>query len=104
MDHKKPPQASKNKPVRKPQEELKDINLEDVGLKLVETSKKTKVVVENSEVKKPTKIKKPSWAMKDDAKTKTSEKLVMIETKASTVKAKSQKKSPVKKSVKKTAS
>ncbi|MDA0669743.1 MAG: Rne/Rng family ribonuclease [Proteobacteria bacterium] len=102
LDHKKP-QASKNKPVRKPQEELKDINLEDVGLKLVETSKKTKVVVENSEVKKPTKIKKPSWAMKDDAKTKTSEKLVMIETKASTVKAKSQKKSPVKKSVKKTA-
>ena len=103
LDHKKP-QASKNKPVRKPQEELKDINLEDVGLKLVETSKKTKVVVENSEVKKPTKIKKPSWAMKDDTKTKTSEKLVMIETKASTVKAKSQKKSPVKKSVKKTAS
>ena len=102
LDHKKP-QASKNKPVRKPQEELKDINLEDVGLKLVETSKKTKVVVENSEVKKPTKIKKPSWAMKDDTKTKTSEKLVMIETKASTVKAKSQKKSPVKKSVKKTA-
>ena len=102
LDHKKP-QASKNKPVRKPQEELKDINLEDVGLKLVETSKKTKVVVENSEVKKLTKIKKPSWAIKDDAKTKTSEKLVMIETKASTVKAKSQKKSPVKKSVKKTA-
>jgi ribonuclease E len=102
LDHKKP-QASKNKPVRKPQEELKDINLEDVGLKLVETSKKTKVVVENSEVKKLTKIKKPSWAIKDDTKTKTSEKLVMIETKASTVKAKSQKKSPVKKSVKKTA-
>ncbi len=96
------PQAQKNKPVRKPQEELKDINLEDVGLKLVETSKKTSVEVDNSDVKKPIKRKKPSWAKKDDVKPKASEKLVMIETKGSPVKAKSQKKTPVKKSVKKT--
>ena len=96
------PQAQKNKPVKKPQEELKDINLEDVGLKLVETSKKASVEVDNSDVKKPTKRKKPSWAKKDDVKPKASEKLVMIETKASPVKAKSQKKAPVKKSVKKT--
>ena len=96
------PQAQKNKPVRKPQEELKDINLEDVGLKLVETSKKASVEVDNSDVKKPTKRKKPSWAKKDDVKPKASEKLVMIETKGSPVKAKSQKKAPVKKSVKKT--
>ena len=94
------PQAQKNKPVKKPQEELKDINLEDVGLKLVETSKKASVEVDNSDVKKPTKRKKPSWAKKDDVKPKASEKLVMIETKASP--AKSQKKAPVKKSVKKT--
>ena len=96
------PQAQKNKPVRKPQEELKDINLEDVGLKLVETSKKASVEVDNSDVKKATKRKKPSWAKKDDVKPKASEKLVMIETKGSPVKAKSQKKAPVKKSVKKT--
>ncbi|MGA0046641.1 MAG: Rne/Rng family ribonuclease [Methylophilaceae bacterium] len=96
------PQAQKNKPVRKPQEELKDINLEDVGLKLVETSKKASVEVDNSDVKKPIKRKKPSWAKKDDVKPKASEKLVMIETKGSPVKAKSQKKAPVKKSVKKT--
>ena len=96
------PQAQKNKPVRKPQEELKDINLEDVGLKLVETSKKASVEVDNSDVKKPVKRKKPSWAKKDDVKPKASEKLVMIETKGSPVKAKSQKKAPVKKSVKKT--
>ncbi len=100
-DHKKP-QPQKNKPVRKPQEELKDINLEDVGLKLVETSKKASVEVDNSDVKKPTKGKKPSWAKKDDVKPKASEKLVMIETKASPAKAKSQKKAPAKKSVKKT--
>jgi len=100
-DHKKP-QPQKNKPVRKPQEELKDINLEDVGLKLVETSKKASVEVDNSDVKKPTKRKKPSWAKKDDVKPKASEKLVMIETKASPAKAKSQKKAPAKKSVKKT--
>ena len=99
-DHKKP-QPQKNKPVRKPQEELKDINLEDVGLKLVETSKKASVEVDNSDVKKPTKRKKPSWAKKD-VKPKASEKLVMIETKASPAKAKSQKKAPAKKSVKKT--
>ena len=96
------PQAQKNKPVRKPQEELKDINLEDVGLKLVETSKKASVEVDNSDVKKPIKRKKPSWAKKDDVKPKASEKLVMIETKASPAKAKSQKKVPEKKSVKKT--
>ncbi len=96
------PQAQKNKPVRKPQEELKDINLEDIGLKLVETSKKASVEVDNSDVKKPVKRKKPSWAKKDDVKPKASEKLVMIETKGSPVKAKSQKKAPVKKSVKKT--
>jgi len=96
------PQAQKNKPMRKPQEELKDINLEDVGLKLVETSKKASVEVDNSDVKKPIKRKKPSWAKKDDVKPKASEKLVMIETKGSPVKAKSQKKAPVKKSVKKT--
>ena len=88
------PQAQKNKPVRKPQEELKDINLEDVGLKLVETSKKASVEVDNSDVKKPIKRKKPSWAKKDDVKPKASEKLVMIETKGSPVKAKSQKKHP----------
>ena len=96
------PQAQKNKPVKKPQEELKDINLEDVGLKLVETSKKASVEVDNSDVKKPTKRKKPSWAKKDDVKPKASEKLVMIETKASPAKAKSQKKALAKKSVKKT--
>ena len=96
------PQAQKNKPVKKPQEELKDINLEDVGLKLVETSKKASVEVDNSDVKKPTKRKKPSWAKKDDVKPKASEKLVMIETKATSAKAKSQKKAPAKKSVKKT--
>ena len=100
-DHKKP-QPQKNKPVKKPQEELKDINLEDVGLKLVETSKKASVEVDNSDAKKPTKRKKPSWAKKDDVKPKASEKLVMIETKASPAKAKSQKKVPAKKSVKKT--
>jgi ribonuclease E len=91
------PQAQKNKPVRKPHEELKDINLEDVGLKLVETSKKASVEVDNSDVKKATKRKKPSWAKKDDVKPKASEKLVMIETKGSPVKAKSQKKSTRKK-------
>ena len=95
-DHKKP-QPQKNKPVRKPQEELKDINLEDVGLKLVETSKKASVEVDNSDVKKPTKRKKPSWAKKDDVKPIASEKLVMIETKASPAKPKSQKKSTRKK-------
>ncbi|MDC0977198.1 Rne/Rng family ribonuclease [Methylophilaceae bacterium] len=71
----------RNRPKRKV-EDLKDINLADVGLKLVETDKKSiSEVIPNEEVKKPAQRKKAAWAKSEKTTAKKTEKLVMVETK-----------------------
>jgi len=63
-------------------EDLKDINLADVGLKLVETDKKSiSEIIPNEEVKKPAQRKKAAWAKSEKTTAKKTEKLVMVETK-----------------------
>ena len=71
----------RNRPKRKA-EDLKDINLADVGLKLVETDKKSiSEIIPNEEVKKPAQRKKAAWAKSEKTTAKKTEKLVMVETK-----------------------
>jgi ribonuclease E len=71
----------RNRPKRKV-EDLKDINLADVGLKLVETDKKSiSEIIPNEEVKKPAQRKKAAWAKSEKTTAKKTEKLVMVETK-----------------------
>ena len=71
----------RNRPKRKV-EDLKDINLADVGLKLVETDKKSiSEIIPNKEMKKPTQRKKAAWAKSEKTTAKKTEKLVMVETK-----------------------
>ena len=71
----------RNRPKRKV-EDLKDINLADVGLKLVETDKKSiSEINPNEEVKKPAQRKKAAWAKSEKTTAKKTEKLVMVETK-----------------------
>ena len=93
------------KPKPKKVEELKDINLEDVGLKLVETSKKSQPSKQEAEDKpaKPTKRKKANWE-KPKLSKPNDVKLVMVETKNNKAKPKAGKKTTTEnKSVKKTA-
>jgi len=71
----------RNRPKRKV-EDLKDINLADVGLKLVETDKKSiSEIIPDEEVKKPAQRKKAAWAKSEKTTAKKTEKLVMVETK-----------------------
>ena len=71
----------RNRPKRKV-EDLKDINLADVGLKLVETDKKSiSEIIPNEEVKKPAQRRKAAWAKSEKTTAKKTEKLVMVETK-----------------------
>lgn len=77
---------SKEKPKKtksnKKAQELKDVNLADIGLKLVETDKKAsdnKSQIKDE--KKPTRRKKASWAKNEKTANKKTEKLVMVETK-----------------------
>ncbi|MDA9914060.1 Rne/Rng family ribonuclease [Methylophilaceae bacterium] len=71
----------RNRPKRKV-EDLKDINLADVGLKLVETDKKSiSEIIPNEKVKKPAQRKKAAWAKSEKTTAKKTEKLVMVETK-----------------------
>jgi ribonuclease E len=71
----------RNRPKRKV-EDLQDINLDDVGLKLVETDKKSiSEIIPNEEVKKPAQRKKAAWAKTEKTTAKKTEKLVMVETK-----------------------
>jgi len=97
---------NRNQPKKKA-EELKDVNLADVGLKLVETEKKSNQdAPQDDQVKKPARRKKASWAKSEKTATKKTEKLVMVETKdapkKSTKTAKTRT-SATKKSTKKTA-
>jgi ribonuclease E len=102
---------SKDKPKRnqprKKAEELQDVNLADVGLKLVETEKKSSQgAPQDDQAKKPVRRKKASWAKSEKTAPKKTEKLVMVETKdapkksTKTAKART---STTKKSTKKTA-
>ena len=102
---------SKDKPKRnqprKKAEELQDVNLADVGLKLVETEKKSSQgAPQDDQAKKPVRRKKASWAKNEKTAPKKTEKLVMVETKdapkksTKTAKART---STTKKSTKKTA-
>ncbi|EDZ64857.1 ribonuclease E [beta proteobacterium KB13] len=102
---------SKDKPKRnqprKKAEELQDVNLSDVGLKLVETEKKSSQgAPQDDQAKKPVRRKKASWAKSEKTAPKKTEKLVMVETKdapkKSTKTAKTRT-STTKKSTKKTA-
>ncbi len=97
---------NRNQPKKKA-EELKDVNLADVGLKLVETEKKSSQdAPQDDQVKKPARRKKASWAKSEKTAPKKTEKLVMVETKdapkksTKTAKART---SATKKSTKKTA-
>ena len=97
----------RNQPKRKV-EDLKDINLADVGLKLVETDKKSiSEIIPNKEMKKPTQRKKAAWAKSEKTTAKKTEKLVMVETKdtakKSTKAASTRASSSSKKSTKKAA-
>ena len=97
----------RNRPKRKV-EDLKDINLADVGLKLVETDKKSiSEIIPNEEVKKPAQRKKAAWAKSEKTTAKKTEKLVMVETKdaakKSTKAASTSTRASSKKSTKKTA-
>ncbi|MFL2964593.1 MAG: ribonuclease E/G [Methylophilaceae bacterium] len=97
----------RNQPKRKV-EDLKDINLADVGLKLVETDKKSiSEIIPNKEVKKPAQRKKAAWAKSEKTTAKKTEKLVMVETKdtakKSTKAASTRASSSSKKSTKKAA-
>jgi ribonuclease E len=92
------PKNGKAKSINKT-EELKDINLKDVGLTLVETSKSSKTSKADEELipkKKLAKAKPAAWAKtKKSSEKKGTSKLVMIETKA-TPKAKPKKPSKAK--------
>ena len=92
------PKNGKAKSIHKA-EELKDINLKDVGLTLVETSKSSKTSMADEELipkKKLAKAKPAAWAKtKKSSEKKGTSKLVMIETKA-TPKAKPKKPSKAK--------
>lgn len=96
----------RNQPKKKA-EELKDVNLADVGLKLVETeSKSNQDAPQDDQVKKPVRRKKASWAKSEKTAPKKTEKLVMVETKDApkkSTKTAKEKKSAPKKSTKKTA-
>ncbi len=99
-------QRRRNQPKKKT-EELKDVNLADVGLKLVETEKKSiQDAPQDYQVKKPAHTKKASWAKSEKTAPKKTKKLVMVETKdapkKSTKTAKTRT-SAKKKSTKKTA-
>ena len=99
---------SKDKPKRnqprKKAEELQDVNLADVGLKLVETEKKSSQdAPQDDQVKKPARRKKASWAKSENTAPKKTEKLVMVETKDAPKKSTKAKTSTTKKSTKKTA-
>ena len=104
---KKPKDKPKRNQPKKKAEELKDVNLADVGLKLVETEKKSSQDAhQDDQVKKPARRKKASWAKSEKTAPKKTEKLVMVETKdapkksTKTAKART---SATKKSTKKTA-
>ena len=78
----KPKVKPKGNQSKKKAEELKDVNLADVGLKLVETEKKSNQdAPQDDQVKKPARRKKASWAMSEKTAPKKTEKLVMVETK-----------------------
>ena len=98
--------TKRNKPKKKT-EELKDVNLADVGLKLVETEKKSnQEVPKDDQAKKPARRKKASWAKTEKTAPKKNEKLVMIETKDAPKKSTKKTKvktSTTKKSTRKTA-
>ena len=102
---------SKDKPKRnqprKKAEELQDVNLADVGLKLVETEKKSSQgAPQDDQAKKPVRRKKASWAKSEKTAPKKTEKLVMVETKDAPKKSTKTGKtrtSATKKSTKKTA-
>ena len=103
----KPKVKPKRNQPKKKAEELKDVNLADVGLKLVETEKKSNQdAPQDDQVKKTARRKKASWAKSEKTAPKKTEKLVMVETKdapkksTKTTKAKT---SAPKKSTKKTA-
>jgi len=65
----------RNRPKRKV-EDLKDINLADVGLKLVETDKKSiSEIIPNEEVKKPAQRKKAAWAKSEKTTAKKNRKV-----------------------------
>jgi ribonuclease E len=103
----KPKVKPKRNQPKKKAEELKVVNLADVGLKLVETEKKSNQdAPQDDQVKKPARRKKASWAKSEKTAPKKTEKLVMVETKdapkksTKTTKAKT---SAPKKSTKKTA-
>ena len=103
----KPKDKPKRNQPKKKTEELKDVNLADVGLKLVETEKKSNQdAPQDDQVKKPARRKKASWANNVKTAPKKTEKLVMVETKdapkKSTKTAKAKTSAP-KKSTKKTA-
>ena len=103
----KPKDKPKRNQPRKKAEELQDVNLADVGLKLVETEKKSSQgAPQDDQAKKPVRRKKASWAKSEKTAPKKTEKLVMVETKdapkksTKTAKART---STTKKSTKKTA-
>ena len=103
----KPKDKPKRSQPKKKTEELKDLNLADVGLKLVETEKKSNEdAPHDDQAKKPVRRKKASWAKSEKTTPKKTEKLVMVETKdapkkpTKTAKART---SASKKSTKKTA-
>jgi ribonuclease E len=103
----KPKDKPKRNQSKKKAEELKDVNLADVGLKLVETEKNSSQdAPQDDQVKKPARRKKASWAKSEKTVPKQTEKLVMVETKdapkksTKTAKART---SATKRSTKKTA-
>jgi len=100
----KPQVKPKRNQPKKRAEELKDVNLADVGLKLVETEKKSsQEAPQDDQVKKPARRKKASWAKSEKTAPKKTEKLVMVETKDAPKKSTKAKTSTTKKSTKKTA-
>jgi len=100
----KPKDKPKRNQPKKKTEVLKDVNLADVGLKLVETEKKSgQDAPQDDQVKKPARRKKASWAKSEKTAPKKTEKLVMVETKDAPKKSTKAKTSTTKKSTKKTA-
>jgi ribonuclease E len=100
----KPKDKPKRNQPKKKTEVLKDVNLADVGLKLVETEKKSSQdAPQDDQVKKPARRKKASWAKSEKTAPKKTEKLVMVETKNAPKKSTKAKTSTTKKLTKKTA-
>ena len=100
----KPKDKPKRNQPKKKTEVLKDVNLADVGLKLVETEKKSSQdAPQDDQVKKPARRKKASWAKSEKTAPKKTEMLVMVETKDAPKKSTKAKTSTTKKSTKKTA-